>query len=155
MANMGREIDRILDANLNRVREGLRVVEELGRLVLEDRGLQQSLKAIRHKLAEVEKKYLGQELIQSRSVQRDPGVHSNLAGERRRGGFLELAHANFRRTQEGLRVLEEVSKLDQRGGSGAFKQLRFKLYVLEQTLTERLAQTKRPRRMIKREGRTP
>ena len=153
MANMSREIDRILDANLNRVREGLRVVEELGRLVLEDRGLQQALKAIRHKLAEVEKKHLGRGLILSRDVQRDPGVHSNLAGERSRGGFAELAQANFRRTQEGLRVLEEVSKLDQRGGSEAFKQLRFKLYVLEQNLTGRLVKAKRARRGIKQEGR--
>jgi thiamine-phosphate pyrophosphorylase len=130
--------DRIVDANLNRVREGLRVAEELGRLVLEDRGLQRSLKAVRHALVGLEQRTFGPGLILSRNVARDPGVRTQVPGAGRRVSYAELARANFRRAQEGLRVIEEVCKLEGRQGSAAFQALRFKLYGLEQKMTRLL-----------------
>ncbi|NTV51846.1 MAG: hypothetical protein HGA76_02360 [Candidatus Firestonebacteria bacterium] len=145
---MSRELDRILDANLNRVREGLRVAEELCRLILEDRTLQQQLKAVRHALAQLEKKSLGTQLLASRDVSRDPGVSASKVGEQPRADWVELSRANFRRAQEGLRVLEEVSKLAPGKLSGAFKRLRFELYALEQRATARLL-AQRPARNVK------
>jgi len=149
---MSREIDRILDANLNRVREGLRVVEELCRLILEDASLQRELKAVRHSLAKVEKESLGSHLLASRDVGRDPGVRGPEAGERSRANWAELARANFRRTQEGLRVLEEVSKLSTGSASELFKRLRFRLYVLEQRATARLAVGRGSRKPLPKRG---
>ena len=149
---MSREIDRILDANLNRVREGLRVAEELCRLILEDRTLQQELKAIRHTLAQLEKKFLGVKLLVSRDVRRDPGVFSGEANEQKRADWAELARANFRRAQEGMRVLEEVSKLVPGNFGGSFKRLRFRLYELEQRTAVRLAGSRRSRYRAAKRG---
>jgi len=41
---------RLTDANLNRAREGLRVLEDLARFVLEDGGLSERIRAARHNL---------------------------------------------------------------------------------------------------------
>ena len=41
---------RLLDANLNRAAEGLRVADDLARFVLDDAGLSGEFKAIRHGL---------------------------------------------------------------------------------------------------------
>ena len=46
------DIGRILDASANRAREGLRVVEDYVRFVLDDPGLTRRLKEVRHRLAE-------------------------------------------------------------------------------------------------------
>lgn len=43
---------RILDANLNRAREALRVMEDIARFALNDAALSGELKAIRHDLRE-------------------------------------------------------------------------------------------------------
>jgi len=149
---MSRELDRILDANLNRVREGLRVAEELCRLVLEDAALQRELKTVRHALVQLERKALSPRLLASRDVPRDPGVRGKEPGERLRASWAELARANFRRAQEGLRVLEEVSKLTPGAASEGFKRLRFRLYVLEQRATARLAAGRRSRKPLAKRG---
>ncbi len=151
---MSREWNRIIDANLNRVREGVRVVEEIVRLVLEDRSLQQRLKTLRYTLAKTETEHFGVELIQSRDVNSDPGVRSHLAGEHRRTGWVELARINCRRVQEGLRVLEEVSKWQAPASSETFKRLRFSMYDIEQTLVVRLAPKKTSPRATRRKERT-
>jgi thiamine-phosphate pyrophosphorylase len=149
---MSRELDRILDANFNRVREGLRVAEELCRLVLEDRGLQRELKGVRHALAQLEKKHLGASLLASRDVRRDPGVVSGERGEQKRADWAELARANFRRAQEGLRVLEEVGKLIPGNPGAVFKRLRFRMYALEQRAVARLAPKQKVRQSPSRKG---
>ena len=43
---------RIIDANLNRAREALRVMEEYARFALEDAGLSSAIKETRHALAQ-------------------------------------------------------------------------------------------------------
>jgi thiamine-phosphate pyrophosphorylase len=51
----GVELGRILDASANRAREGLRVIEDYVRFVLDDPGLTRRLKQVRHRLAEAER----------------------------------------------------------------------------------------------------
>ena len=46
-----RRVRRIIDANLNRAREGLRAVEEYARFVVEDAAATERLKTLRHDLA--------------------------------------------------------------------------------------------------------
>ncbi len=58
---------RIIDANLNRLREGIRVVEDIFRYVYNDKELSTKLKKLRH-LARVENFY---EILESRDVQND------------------------------------------------------------------------------------
>jgi thiamine-phosphate pyrophosphorylase len=130
-------IHRILDANLNRAREGLRVAEELARLVLEDAPLQKRIKAGRHAITRAEA-LLPRAVIASRAAALDPGARSALASETRRATLLDLARANLRRSQEALRVLEEVSKLKSTSAGQAFKRIRFLTYDLERDLLARL-----------------
>jgi len=130
-------INRILDANLNRAREGLRVVEELARLLLEDAKLQQRIKRLRHGVTQAEKS-LGVHLLPSRAAADDPGASRTTPTEARRGSLPGLARANCRRSQEALRVLEELAKLYSDPASRSFKRLRFAAYDIERDLVERL-----------------
>jgi len=140
---MASGLDRILDANLNRAREGLRVAEEIARLVLEDAPLQADFKAARHGITAAERILDAGVLLRSRASDRDPGSKPQPRWENRRTDFKDLARANLRRAQEALRVLEEVSKLRHPESSGRFKRIRFRTYELERRLVERLG---RPRR---------
>jgi len=53
------EIYRVLDANFNRAREGLRVTEEVARFILEDPQLTARLKDLRHRLITLQKCFPG------------------------------------------------------------------------------------------------
>ena len=69
------KVYRILDANFNRSREGLRVCEEVARFVLESAALTRELKKCRHDVTRVWKKLFNEnsELLASRDVRRDVG----------------------------------------------------------------------------------
>ncbi|MGD9393935.1 MAG: thiamine phosphate synthase, partial [Dehalococcoidia bacterium] len=56
---------RIIDANLNRAGEGLHLLEEIARMVLNDAALTQQLKAIRHEILKGDLAF-NQPLVQSR-----------------------------------------------------------------------------------------
>src|SRR6059058_6219844 len=51
---------RLLDANANRAREALRVVEDYARFVLDDAGLSEELKGLRHELATATRSFVGE-----------------------------------------------------------------------------------------------
>lgn len=133
---MRRGIDRALDANLNRVSEGLRVIEDLARYALDDADIQQRCKSLRHALAQ---SYNAGDLIASRAALTDVGFASVGASEYLRADTSATARANCKRVQEGLRVLEELSKPD--ASAAEFKRLRYQAYDLERDLLLRL---KRP-----------
>ena len=129
---------RIVDANLNRIGEGLRVLEELARLLLDDAGLTQQLKNMRHGMVKVDRSLQGQ-LLQARDSAGDVGVELEVDegdGERDLPG---TAMANARRVQEALRVMEEIAKV--RGINldvDKFKEARFALYTIEKELLSKL-----------------
>ncbi|MBI2830729.1 MAG: hypothetical protein HYX79_00530 [Chloroflexi bacterium] len=129
---------RIIDVNLNRAGEGLRVLEDLARLMLDDSALTQRLKTIRHELIKSEWP-LYKKLLEARNSPGDVGADMEVPGEKQQKELHELAVANARRVQEALRVLEELAKLP---GSGLdhnkFRQARFELYDIERTLVSKL-----------------
>lgn len=135
-----REVYRILDANLNRAREGLRVLEEIARFVLEDQERTARLKDLRHNLTGQAGQLPGgqMELVRSRDASGDVGAQSWTLREKDRGSLFDLAAANFKRVQEAARVLEEFGKLAGLAAEG-FKKLRFEIYTLEQELLGELA----------------
>ncbi len=146
---MNKSLDRILDANLNRAREGLRVAEELARLGLEDAVLQRRLKTLRHGITAAEKKLTtGRPLILSRAAERDPGNRSQFKFEKQRGSAADLVRANLRRCQEALRVLEEICAARKAGTGMRFKRLRFQAYDLERDFIERLISLKRDKELL-------
>jgi thiamine-phosphate pyrophosphorylase len=131
---------RIIDANLNRLAEGLRTLEEIARLVLDNAALTQQLKTLRHDLIRGDLPF-NLELLRSRAAQEDVGADLEVSGESKSKDLPLIVVANSRRAQESLRVLEEMAKLPEAVpglDSDKFKQARFEVYTLEQTLVTRL-----------------
>jgi len=121
---------RLLDANFNRAREGLRVVEDIFRFVLPNDRIARELKKIRLDLSRtIEKMY--PKLIQARDIHSDFGAKTK---EKRRKNLENLVLANFSSVQEALRVLEEFGKIVSISLGDRFKKLRFRVYALEKDI---------------------
>jgi thiamine-phosphate pyrophosphorylase len=125
------DLGRILDASANRAREGLRVVEDYTRFVLDDPGLTRRLKEVRHRLAETLRGFDPDLLVGSRDTQEDVGTHIMTHSEQVREDPRAVLSANFKRTQEALRTLEEYGKLADVWLAGRFEVLRYDTYTLE------------------------
>lgn len=131
---------RIIDANLNRLSEGLRFLEDLARLQLNDAILTQQLKFMRHELLRSDWAF-NQQLIAARNAVGDVGTDLEVPGEDKQRGLPTMVVANARRAQQSIRVLEELAKLpDTTFGldSGKLQQARFDLYTIEKHLLSRL-----------------
>jgi thiamine-phosphate pyrophosphorylase len=124
--NKGR-VWRLLDVNLNRAREGLRVLEDTARLVWEDKRLFEELRSLRHALDQITRRAYPR-LIQARDSVSDPG---RTIPEKKKRTASGLVAANFRRVEEALRVLEEYGKVFSPSTAPRFKALRFRLYAAE------------------------
>jgi thiamine-phosphate pyrophosphorylase len=118
---------RILDANLDRAREGLRILEEWCRFGLQDAGLTEQFKQLRQQLAQ----YHGDELRWARNTPDDPGTGLTHPQETYRDSLQSVLQANFCRVQEALRTLEEYGKLSLPALAVASKQMRYEVYRLE------------------------
>jgi thiamine-phosphate pyrophosphorylase len=121
---------RMLDANFNRVAEGLRVVEDIFRFCFDHGDIQGRLKGVRHRLM-VQAPDEGSELW--RQALEDVGFRVEDAWEKDRGGTRDLLRANFKRAQQGLRCLEELFKLDRPAAAREIKSLRYEVYDIEGT----------------------
>lgn len=100
---------RIIDANANRTREALRVLEETARFILEDPALSEQLKAMRHDFAQALPD--SQALIAHRDTPGDVGTQISTDAEQSRRGLPDVVAAAGSRLSEALRVIEEYSKL--------------------------------------------
>lgn len=126
---------RIIDANLNRLREGLRVCEEVSRFILAHRGLTAQCKQLRHQVTQAAKGLPGiAALLTGRQSRRDVGRRLVTATELRRRNTSDIFFANSQRAKESLRVLEEFSKLRSPASALRFKALRYRLYALEKKI---------------------
>lgn len=119
---------RIIDVNTNRAVEGVRVMEEVVRFVLEDKNLTNDLKLIRGRLRRTAKNIPH---LKGRKISTDVGRKSYTRGEKNRGSLIDIFLANAKRVQEALRVLEEFSKLINPRQGKIYKNIRFKLYEIE------------------------
>lgn len=126
----------VIDANLNRCREGLRVLDDFARFVLRSNKLTASLKHLRHRLVSAEKQLLATipDMLESRNTEADAGTSVSTPGEMSRTGVEELVAANARRVQESLRSLEEFGKLLSPEFAAEVKQIRYESYKLHQQL---------------------
>jgi thiamine-phosphate pyrophosphorylase len=121
---------RILDANLDRAREGIRVIEDWCRLGLQDGAMAAICKDLRQNLAV----WHSNELRAARDTPKDPGTELTHAQEEIRENVAAILQANFCRIQEALRVLEEYSKLYNSQMAQEVKQMRYQIYTLESNL---------------------
>ncbi len=126
---MTKEHLRLLDANLNRLREGIRVVEDIYRYIFNDKQISKELKALRHK----SKIDIYEKLLDSRDIQNDVSKDSTQS-ELQRENLDSVLIANYKRAQESARVLEEFGKLIDPKTSGVFKSIRYELYHLEKSI---------------------
>ena len=126
---MTKENLRLLDANLNRLREGIRVVEDIYRYIFNDKKIATELKNLRHK----SRINLYNELLESRDIQNDV-LKTSTVSEQNRKNLTSILIANFKRAQESSRVLEEFGKLIDTKISENFKDIRYNLYHLEKTI---------------------
>ena len=122
---------RLIDANLNRLREGIRVVEDIFRYIYDDKQTALKLKELRH-LSRLEN-YI--ELLETRDIKNDV-LRSSIKSEQNREDLYSILIANFKRAQESARVLEEFTKLISIKDSENFKYIRYELYNLEIVLTK-------------------
>jgi len=130
-----KNIYRIIDANLNRAREGIRVAEEVARLYFDDAKLSQRFKSLRHQLTKVAKNSFDEKkLLSFRDSLKDVGANSMGDLEKKRADLESIVQANLRRSQEATRVLEEFGKLITPASGPSFKKIRFRLYTLEQKM---------------------
>ena len=117
---------RIVDANLNRLREGIRVVEDILRYGFNHKNFASTLKNLRHQ-CRVEF-YL--DLLDTRDSNKDV-LRVSIKEEQNRKNLQSVFVANFKRAQESARVLEEILKIDFIEESEMFKAIRYALYDLE------------------------
>jgi len=122
------KIERLIDANLNRLKEGIRVIEDINRYIFDDASLTSTLKQLRHQLQPA----YDQNRLRYRDIENDVQKKS-IASELKRANITDLVIANFSRAQESARVLEESFKLVDPTLSELCKEVRYGLYGVEKT----------------------
>jgi thiamine-phosphate pyrophosphorylase len=121
------KVIRMIDANLNRAREGLRVVEDVLRFIFDDSELSTLARQLRHQLS------VDNDLLFRQS---ETDVGSGFDPRSDNDDIYGLIRANMRRSQEAARVLEESKKILKQDLN--FQQIRFDLYELEKKIVTKL-----------------
>lgn len=135
---------RIIDANCNRLREALRVIEEYFRFIASDEKISIQLKQLRHSLEKIDNSLDFLSLLKSRDTETDPFACIVSKEETNRTTLQDLLAANFKRAQEAARVLEEYSKIiDAVQLCEQAKQIRFSLYAIEKQVMEKSLERER------------
>ena len=131
------KLNRIIDANFNRAKEGLRVCEDIGRFILDQKKIASQFKDVRHQLTQIILALKISTLIEARDIQGDVGKQT-IALESKRSNIADIFYANSQRVKESIRVLEEFSKLRSQTLSAKLKKLRYQIYALEKEVVEQL-----------------
>lgn len=123
---MNKGLYRVIDANLNRLKEGIRVIEDMARYADNNKDISSRLKTLRHlsKIDDVKP------LLESRDAQNDV-LKMTRESEMERSSVDSILIANYKRAQESSRVLEELYKVVEPELSERFKKIRYELYTLE------------------------
>ncbi|MBI4602258.1 MAG: thiamine phosphate synthase [Planctomycetes bacterium] len=122
---------RILDANLNRAVEALRVAEEVCRLHWSSEGLAADLKALRHEVFAILSAggIDRPSLLARRDIEGDVGRETASPGSGRDPA--DMAFRNLGRAKEALRVLEEACRLLAPDAAPKLLEARYRLYAIE------------------------
>jgi len=136
---------RVLDAAANRATEGLRVIEDYLRFILDDAHLTRECKSIRHALSAALSVFSSADRHAARETRADVGTAIAEPAESIRGNAAAVLEANLKRVEQSLRSLEEFSKTLDAQTAAKLEQLRYRVYTLEKavettrTSLERLA----------------
>ncbi len=131
-----RVLARILDANANRAREALRILEEAARFHLNDHLLTKLAKEVRHDLTQALLHHLPPTaLVRARQTEHDVGTSITTSSESYRPSLRAVIQINGQRLQEALRSLEEYGKVQSPDFGRIVEKLRYRSYTLEQALS--------------------
>ena len=135
----GGAVQRLFDANANRAREALRVLEDYARFVLDHDGLSADLKGLRHDLATATRPFLPTAILH-RDTPGDVGTAITTAAEQHRTDLADVVTAAGKRLGEAVRSLEEYAKTFVPATAAELESIRYRFYAVEQ----QLARTLRP-----------
>ncbi len=123
---------RVIDANLNRATEGLRVCEDFVRFIENDKKTAGQFKSIRHDIVQacLKSKISQRALLAARNSARDVGRRS-LIFDQKKTSVRSLVASNFKRAEQSVRVLEECFKIVFPTYAVKFQEIRFRIYELE------------------------
>lgn len=131
---MERAVCRIIDANFNRAREAIRVIEDYCRFALNSASLSERAKQLRHELSAAISKLDAGKLISSRDTLSDVGAGKTVDTQLTRGGLYDCFTAGCKRLTEALRTLAEMSQTQNRTVAETIEKLRFAAYALERDI---------------------
>jgi thiamine-phosphate pyrophosphorylase len=140
---MSNVLYRIIDANFNRAREALRVLEEYCRFGLNHPGLAGKAKQMRHRLCEAVGKLDSVKLLCSRDVAGDVGKDLKVNGQLRRQSIEDCFTAAAKRASEAFRALAESTQAIDASVAATMEQLRFEVYALEKETVLKAAAAKK------------
>jgi len=129
---MNSEIYSVIDANINRGIEGIRVCEDIFRFSVKN-PFSIEFKNLRHKIKLLIKDIPSALLLGARDIKSDEQKFVNTASEMIRGSVKDIFRSNIRRAIESSRVIEEFSKSIHPDMAAGFQEIRFALYDLEKT----------------------
>ena len=132
---MEKAVYRIIDANFNRAREAVRVIEEYCRFWLNSESLTGRAKQLRHELCTAVGRLEAGRLISGRDTAGDVGTHISVDNQMQRGSLKDSFTAAAKRLTEALRVLAEVIFPLNSDVSGEIERLRYRAYTLEKEVT--------------------
>jgi len=131
-------VAQLIDANLDRAREGLRVVEDWCRYGIKQKDLVIILKDWRQQLGahhhEIYK--------QARATDKDQGIGLKHSLQESRHFPEQIIAANCSRVQEALRVLEEFTRTSDPDLATSASSIRYGLYDLELSVLQATTRTK-------------
>jgi len=125
---------RIIDANFNRAREAIRVIEEFCRFALNSGPLAERAKQIRHELSSAIGRLDASRLISGRDTLGDVGVGRTVDNQLVRGELRDCFTAGCKRLTEALRVLAEMTQTLDRSVAETVEKLRYAAYTLEKDI---------------------
>jgi thiamine-phosphate pyrophosphorylase len=131
---MERAIYRIIDANFNRAREAIRVIEEFCRFFLNSAPLTERARQIRHELSAAIGKLETDRLISNRDTSGDVGLGKTVDKQLTRGNLKDCLTAGCKRLTEALRVLAEMTQTQERSVAETIENLRYTAYNLEKDI---------------------
>jgi thiamine-phosphate pyrophosphorylase len=128
---------RVIDANANRAREALRVIEDYARFVLNSDALCAPLKQLRHDFTEVLRPFLDDAILH-RDTPGDVGTTTKTVSESNRENINHVVTAAGKRLGEALRTIEEFLKTEDAPAASHIEKLRYRFYDVEQRIARTL-----------------
>ncbi len=128
---MERAVYRIIDANFNRAREALRVMEEYCRFAVNSAALSGRAKQLRHELCTAIAQLDSGALLAGRDTLGDVGVGQKVEHQLQRTSLSDTFTAAAKRLPEALRALSETIQTENPSVAAAVERLRYEAYTLE------------------------